>query len=121
MPSDLPRELGALFPPYAGPFLRDLLAFDPAQALLASRLPCLVLQGAADRQVVPMDDVQPLIDALAKRDAPGEVVIVPAASHNLKVAQWPTDAGFGGPISTWWARSPPAWRLCARHKRCART
>ena len=69
----------------------------PPQALAASRLPCLVLQGAADRQVVPMEDVQPLIDALGKRDAPGEAVIVPAASHNLKVAQWPTDAGFAGP------------------------
>ena len=49
VPADLPRELGALFPPYAGPFLQRLLAFDPAQALAASRLPCLVLQGAADR------------------------------------------------------------------------
>ena len=79
--------------------LQRLLAFDPAQALAASRLPCLVLQGAADRQVVPMEDVQPLIDALGKRDAPGEAVIIPAASHNLKVAQWPTDAGFSGPIA----------------------
>lgn len=99
VPADLPRELGALFPPYAGPFLQRLLAFDPAQALAASRLPCLVLQGAADRQVVPMEDVQPLIDALGKRDAPGEAVVVPAASHNLKLAQWPTDAGFAGPIA----------------------
>ena len=85
VPADLPRELGALFPPYAGPFLQRLLAFDPAQALAASRLPCLVLQGAADRQVVPMEDVQPLIDALGKRDAPGEAVVIPAASHNLKL------------------------------------
>ena len=46
VPADLPRELGALFPPYAGPFLQRLLAFDPAQALATSRLPCLVLQGA---------------------------------------------------------------------------
>lgn len=99
VPSDLPPELDALFPPYAGPFLQRLLAFDPAEALQASRLPCLVLQGAADRQVVPIADVQPLIDALGKRDAPGEAVIVAAASHNLKLVQWPTDAGFSGPIA----------------------
>ena len=109
MPADLPRELGALFPPYAGPFLQRLLAFDPAQALAASRLPCLLLQGAADRQVVPMEDVQPLIDALGKRDAPGEAVIIPAASHNLKVAQWPTDAGFAGPIAPAAAAKLTSW------------
>ena len=109
VPADLPRELGALFPPYAGPFLQRLLAFDPAQALAASRLPCLVLQGAADRQVVPMEDVQPLIDALGKRDAPGEAVVIPAASHNLKVVQWPTDAGFAGPIAPAAAAKLTSW------------
>jgi alpha-beta hydrolase superfamily lysophospholipase len=99
VPPDLPPELQALFPPYAGPFLQRLLSFDPAQALLGVDLPCLLLQGAADRQVVPMEDVQPLIDALGKRSAPGEAVIVPAVSHNLKLVSWPTDAGFGGPIA----------------------
>ncbi len=99
VPSDVPLELDALFPPYAGPFLQSLLAFDPAKALLALRQPCLLVQGAADRQVVPMNDVQPLIDALDKRGAPGEAVIVPSASHNLKIVQWPTDAGFAGPIT----------------------
>jgi uncharacterized protein len=109
VPSDVPLELDALFPPYAGPFLQSLLAFDPAKALLASRLPCLLVQGAADRQVVPMDDVQPLIDALDKRGAPGEAVIVPSASHNLKIAQWPTDAGFAGPIMPAAAAALAAW------------
>ena len=109
VPADLPRELGALFPLYAGPFLQRMLALDPAQALASSRLPCLLLQGAADRQVVPMEDVQPLIDALGKRDAPGEAVIVPAASHNLKVAQWPTDAGFAGLIAPAAAAKLTSW------------
>jgi len=109
VPSDLPRELEALFPPYAGPFLQRLLAFDPAQALAASRLPCLLLQGAADRQVVPMEDIQPLIDALGKRDAPGEAMVVPAASHNLKLVQWPTDTGFGGPIAPAVAAKLTSW------------
>lgn len=109
VPADLPPELGVLFPPYAGPFLQRLLAFDPAQALAASRLPCLVLQGAADRQIVPMEDVQPLIDALSKRNAPGEAVVIPAVSHNLKLAQWPTDAGFTGPIAPDAAAKLSSW------------
>jgi alpha-beta hydrolase superfamily lysophospholipase len=99
VPTDLPRELDALFPPYAGPFLQKLLSFDPAAALLASKTACLLLQGAADRQVVPMADVQPLIDAMGERNAPGEAVVIPSVSHNLKLVQWPTDAGFAGPIA----------------------
>ncbi len=97
--TDLPPEIQVLFPPYAGPYLQRLLAFDPARALSALDLSCLVLQGAADRQVVPMEDVQPLIDALSKRSAPGEAVVIPAVSHNLKVVSWPGDTGFGGPIA----------------------
>lgn len=99
VPAGQPAELQALFPPYAGPFLQRLLSFDPAQALLGLDVACLLLQGAADRQVVPMEDVQPLIDALGKRGAPGEAVIVPAVSHNLKLVSWPGDSGFGGPIA----------------------
>jgi alpha-beta hydrolase superfamily lysophospholipase len=99
VPTDLPLELQALFPPYAGPYLQRMLAFDPAQALSALDVACLVLQGAADRQVVPMEDVQPLIDALSKRRASGEAVIIPALSHNLKLVSWPGDSGYGGPIA----------------------
>jgi hypothetical protein len=99
VPADLPIELQALFPPYVGPYLQRMLAFDPAQALLGLDLACLLLQGAADRQVVPMEDVQPLIDALGKRGAPGEAVILPGVSHNLKLMNWPSDSGFGGPIA----------------------
>ncbi|HEY4894392.1 MAG TPA: alpha/beta fold hydrolase [Reyranella sp.] len=99
VPADLPLELQALFPAYAGPYLQRMLAFDPAQALLGLDLACLLLQGAADRQVVPMGDVQPLIDALSKRSAPGEAVIIPAVSHNLKLVSWPSDTGYGGPLA----------------------
>ena len=99
IPTDLPRELDAIFPIYGGPYLQKLLAFDPAAALRASPLACLLIQGAADQQIVPMGDVQPLIDALGKRDVTGEVMIVPEISHNLKVVRGPGDPGFAGPIS----------------------
>lgn len=99
VPNNLPRELELLFPLYAGPFLRSLLSFDPAAALAESRTPCLLVQGGADRQVVPMEDVQPLIDALRTRNAPGEAVVIAQASHNLKTVTGPNDPGFGGPLS----------------------
>jgi alpha-beta hydrolase superfamily lysophospholipase len=99
VPANVPREIEAVFPAYAGPFLQSLMGFDPAGALLELDLPCLLLQGGADRQVVPMEDVQPLIDALGKRTVAGEAVVFPSVSHNLKQVVWPTDLGFGGPIA----------------------
>lgn len=109
VPPDRPRELEALFPLYGGPFLQRLLSFDPAASLLGLRQPCLLLQGAADRQIVPMEDVQPLIDALGKRDAPGEAVVVPGVSHNFKLVTWPTDPGFAGAIAPAVADKLVAW------------
>lgn len=109
VPGDLPRELDALFPAYAGPFLQSLLAFDAAAALAASPLPCLLLQGAADRQVVPMGDIQPLIDALGRRSAPGEVAVIAANSHNFKIVASPADPGFGGPLSPALAETLVRW------------
>jgi pimeloyl-ACP methyl ester carboxylesterase len=99
VPPGLPKELDTVFPAYAGPFLQRMLAFDPARALGALDQPCLLIQGGADRQVVPMEDVQPLIDALGKRKASGEAVVIPSVSHNLKLVTWPTDLGFAGPLA----------------------
>jgi pimeloyl-ACP methyl ester carboxylesterase len=99
VPADLPRELAVLFPRHAGPFLQRLFTFEPAPVLSALPMGCLVVQGGADRQVVPMEDVQPLIDALRTRGAPGEATVVAQVSHNLKNVTSPTDPGFGGPLS----------------------
>ena len=99
IPSGLPKELEILFPAYAGPFLQRLIAFEPAAALANLDQACLVIQGGADRQVVPMEDVQPLIDALGKRTVSGEAIVIPSVSHNLKLVTWPTDPGFTGPIA----------------------
>lgn len=99
VPPDTAAELRLIFPANAGPFFRGALTFDPAQAVFAFDSACLLLHGGADAQVVPMAEIQPLIDALARRDKPGEVLIAPAVSHNLKLVTGPADPGFAGPIA----------------------
>jgi pimeloyl-ACP methyl ester carboxylesterase len=99
VPLDTAEELRLIFPAYAGPFFRGALTFDPAQAVFAFDSACLLLHGGADAQVVPMAEIQPLIDALGRRDKPGEVLVAPAVSHNLKPVTGPADPGFVGPIA----------------------
>jgi hypothetical protein len=99
VPADVPAELRLIFPANGGPFFRGALPFDPAQAITTLDTACLVLQGGADAQIVPMEDIQPLVDALAKRGKPAEVLVAPAVSHNLKPVSGPDDPGFVGPLA----------------------
>jgi pimeloyl-ACP methyl ester carboxylesterase len=99
VPADVPAELAHVFPPYIGPFLHGELAYDPAAALLTLKQPCLLLHGGADQQIVPMAEIQPLIDALDRRSAPAEAVVAPMVSHNLKPVSTPGDPGFAGPVA----------------------
>jgi hypothetical protein len=99
VPADTPIQLQPIFPTYIGPFLKSALTFDPAKVAARIGVPCLMLHGAADIQIVPLGDIQPLIDALASRKRPGEVFIAPLTSHNLKTVSGPGDPGFAGPIS----------------------
>jgi alpha-beta hydrolase superfamily lysophospholipase len=99
VPASSSGELQLIFPPYAGPFLQAAFAFDPAPTLARIDSPCLLVHGGADSQIVPLGDIQPLLDVLGKRTAPGEALVVPAVSHNLKTVSGPTDLGFAGPLS----------------------
>jgi pimeloyl-ACP methyl ester carboxylesterase len=99
VPPNVPAVFDAIFPAYAGAFLQAAFAFDPAKALAQTDIPCLLVQGGADSQVVPPGDIQPLLDALGRRPAPGEAFIAPRVSHNLKVVTGPDDPGFAGPLA----------------------
>jgi uncharacterized protein len=99
VPADGPPAVRAIFPAYAGAFLQAAFAFDPAAALARTDAPCLLVHGGADIQVVPLGDIQPLLDALAKRSASGEAFIAPGVSHNLKRVAAAGDPGFAGPLA----------------------
>jgi hypothetical protein len=99
VPVSASGELQLIFPATSGPFLQAAFAFDPAQALARLDCACLLVHGGADSQIVPLGDIQPLLDVLGKRAAPGEALVVPAVSHNLKTVFGPTDLGFTGPLA----------------------
>ena len=108
-PDDTPQELKLVFPANVGAFLQRALVFDPATTLAAIDASCLLLQGGADTQVVPMGDIQPLVDALSARSKSGEVVVFPRVSHNLKAVSGPADPGFIGPIAPAVADKLASW------------
>jgi pimeloyl-ACP methyl ester carboxylesterase len=99
VPADRMEELRLIFPTNGGAYFRGALPFDPARTLASIDAACLMLQGGADAQIVPMGDIQPLVDALAKRDKPAEVLVAQAVSHNLKTVTSAVDPGFTGPIA----------------------
>ncbi len=68
-----------------------------------------MLHGGADAQIVPLGDIQPLIDALAERGKPGEVLVAPMVSHCLKTVTGPTDPGFAGAIAPTIADKLSTW------------
>jgi pimeloyl-ACP methyl ester carboxylesterase len=99
VPGDRLEELRLIFPTNGGAYFRGALTFDPARTLASVDAACLLLHGGADAQVVPMGDIQPLVDALARRDKPAEVLVAQAVSHNLKTVASANDPGFSGPIA----------------------
>ena len=62
MPGDRMEELRLIFPTNGGAYFRGALTFDPARTLASIDAACLLLHGGADAQVVPMGDIQPLVD-----------------------------------------------------------
>ena len=56
-----------------------------------------------------MDDIQPLIDALARRGKPGEAMVFPAVSHNLKPVASADRSGFVGPLAPAVADKLASW------------
>jgi pimeloyl-ACP methyl ester carboxylesterase len=109
VPSDTLPELRLIFQAYAGPFFKSALTLDPAKVAAGIDTPCLMVHGGADVQIVPLGDIQPLIDALGARNKPGEVLVAPLVSHCLKTVTAPSDPGFAGPIAPVIADKLSSW------------
>jgi pimeloyl-ACP methyl ester carboxylesterase len=82
-------RLAAVLRPSVQPYLRSLLAFDPAAALAATVRPALLISGGADVQVGAGDHVRL---AAARPDA--QTLVLPNMTHTLKAAPKRRDDGF---------------------------
>jgi fermentation-respiration switch protein FrsA (DUF1100 family) len=74
-------ELAALFRPSVQPFLRSMLAVDPARELAGLKLPAMVVSGGHDLQVGAADAA---LLAKARQDAVR--LDIAAMNHVLKIA-----------------------------------
>jgi dienelactone hydrolase len=97
VPADVPPGLQAIYPGYLGPFLRSLLALDPAALAKDYSGPILAIDGTADTQVFAARDAAVFQRVLAGRSDGSAVVMPDAVSHNMKHAA-PGEDGFGGPL-----------------------
>ncbi len=125
VPDDVPAGLAALYPAYAGKFLRSIQLADPAKLAAQFPGPVLVLQGQKDVQVSAERDAPALKAALSSR-AHGafQVSLIPNASHNLKSVTSEDDPGVAGPVAPealsalcGWLHS--TWKMSASQKMSA--
>lgn len=99
VPLDVPAGLAALYPSYLGKFLKSELAVDPCQLAVEFRGPILIVNGEEDTQVSPQLDALALDRVLKGRPNDDHaLVIVPNASHNLKIIKGPEDVGVAGEV-----------------------
>jgi pimeloyl-ACP methyl ester carboxylesterase len=75
----LPAPLQPLFNPAVQPFLKDLMAHNPAQLAASLKLPLLIVQGDKDLQVTVAD-----ARALAAAQPKAKLAIVAGVNHVLK-------------------------------------
>jgi acetyl esterase/lipase len=99
VPVNVPPGLAALYPKYLGPFLKGSFSVDDLSLAAAFPGPVLLINGAKDVQVSPVLDAAAL-DARLNTRHPDDhkLLIVPAASHNLKQVNGDTDPGLTGPV-----------------------
>jgi len=99
VPADVPAGLATLYPSYLGKFLKGELMADPCKLAIEFLGPILIINGEQDTQVSPKLDALALDDALKRRPNDDHtLVIVPNASHNLKIIKAPEDLGLAGDV-----------------------
>jgi dienelactone hydrolase len=100
VPLDVPAGLAALYPSYLGKFLKGELAVDPCRLAIEFPGPILIINGEQDTQVSPRLDASALDGALKGRPNDDHtLIIIPNASHNLKIIKAPEDIGVTGDVT----------------------
>jgi pimeloyl-ACP methyl ester carboxylesterase len=111
VPDDVPPDLAALYPRYAGRFLQAQFNADPAAAARRLTVPVLLVQGAKDLQVSAERDAPALEAALKGRTGKArcDVVILDGASHNLKHVERDGDHALFGPAVPGYGKTLVGW------------
>jgi fermentation-respiration switch protein FrsA (DUF1100 family) len=97
---DVKAELAALFRPSVQPFLRSMLAVDPARELAGLKLPVMLVSGGHDLQVGTAD-----VALLAKARADATCLDIADMNHVLKItpadraSQQDSYTNFGLPLA----------------------
>jgi pimeloyl-ACP methyl ester carboxylesterase len=100
VPANIHPGLAALYPSYAGSFLKSQLALDPIVLAAQFNGPILVITGTADVQVSATRDAGRFAAALAQRKDGSEVVTPPDVTHNLKTVVNNDDPGVTGKLDS---------------------
>jgi pimeloyl-ACP methyl ester carboxylesterase len=98
VPKDVPPGLAALYPNYLGRFLKSELALNPVALAANFQGPILVINGAADTQVLATQDAARFSSVLANRDDGSKVFTPSAVSHNLKTVARTDNQGIVGEL-----------------------
>ncbi len=98
VPPDVPPGLASLYPSYLGRFLKSELALNPVALAINVEGPILVINGAADTQVLATQDAASFSSALANRRDGSEVFTPSAVSHNLKTVVGTDNQGVAGEL-----------------------
>jgi pimeloyl-ACP methyl ester carboxylesterase len=98
VPQDVPTGLASLYPNYLGRFLKSELALNPIALAANVQGPILVINGAADTQVLATQDAARFSSALANRDDGSKVFTPSAVSHNLKTVAGTDIQGIAGEL-----------------------
>ncbi|MHB8636886.1 MAG: alpha/beta hydrolase family protein [Fimbriimonadaceae bacterium] len=100
LPGKPPQGLESLFNGSVLDIMGAYCRLDPTELAKKYSGPVLLLNGQNDVQVSPIEDTQPLAAAFKMRSKGSvEVMIVPHASHNLKLPETGGADGFAGPVA----------------------
>lgn len=110
VPANVPAVLLPLYSPSVGKLLQGEMTLDPCKLAGDFPGPVLLISGSADVQVSTDRDAKLLDASLSARHGDDhQFLIVPNASHNMKIIANAADPGFIGPVAPQAMQGMQAW------------